>query len=117
MVVVAVVGLLLHVGGNEVVELLLVEEVLQLPADIEVWVQVLVVAEEVVRMLLPEHELVALHEPQRAPAWDPHKKGSISGQYEAAAQMKLRVQRKSMGLKHHFHSFLCGTLQNKQLCV
>ena len=98
-VVVVVVGLLPHVDGDEVVELLLVEEVLRLPVDVEVWVQVLLVVEQVVRVLLPEHEPVALHEPQLAPAWDPHKKGSISGQDEAAAQMKLRVQRKSMGLK------------------
>ena len=97
--VVVVVGLLLHVGGDEVVELLLVEEVLRLPVDVEVWVQVLVVVDEVVPVLLPEHEPVTLHEPQLAPAWDSHKKGSISGQDEAAAQMKLRVQRKSMGLK------------------
>ena len=65
---VVVVGLLPHVDGDEVVELLLVEEVLQLPVDVEVWVQVLVVVEEVVRVLLPEHEPVALHEPQLAPA-------------------------------------------------
>ena len=65
---VVVVGLLLHVDGAEVVELLLVEEVLQLPADVEVWVQVLVVVEEVVWVLQPEHEPVALHEPQLAPA-------------------------------------------------
>ena len=45
-----VVGLL-HVGGDEVVELLLVEEVLQLPADVEVWVQVLAVVVEVVQAL------------------------------------------------------------------
>ena len=63
-----VVGLLLHVDGDEVVEPLLVEEVLRLPVDVEVWVQVLVVVEEVVRVLLPEHEPVALHEPQLAPA-------------------------------------------------
>ena len=83
---VVVVGLLLHVDGDEVVEPLLVEEVLRLPADVgvwvqvlvvveevlrlpaDVWVQVLVVVEEVVRVLLPEHEPVALHEPQVAPA-------------------------------------------------
>ena len=98
-VVVVVVGLLLHVDDDEVVELLLVEEVLQLPVDVEVWVQVLVVVAEVVRVLLPEHGPVASHEPQVAPAWDPHKRGSISGQDEAAAQMKSRVQRKLMGLK------------------
>ena len=57
-VVVVVVGLL-HVGGDEVVELLLVEEVLQLPADVEVWVQVLVVVVKVVQVLLPEHGPVA----------------------------------------------------------
>ena len=84
---VVVVGLLPHVDGDEVVEPLLVEEVLRLPADVgvwvqvlvvvveevlrlpaDVWVQVLVVVEEVVRVLLPEHEPVALHEPQVAPA-------------------------------------------------
>ena len=55
-----VVGLL-HVGGDEVVELLLVEEVLLLPADVEVWVQVLVVVvvAEVVQVLQPEHGPVA----------------------------------------------------------
>ena len=42
---VVVVGLLLHVDGDEVVEPLLVEEVLRLPADVGVWVQVLVVVE------------------------------------------------------------------------
>ena len=94
-----VVGLLLHVGGDGVVELLLVEEVLQLHADVEVWVQVLAVVVEVVQVLLPEHGPVDSHEPQVAPAWDPHKKGSISGQDEAVVQMKLRSQRKSMGLK------------------
>ena len=86
---VVVVGLLLHVDGDEVVEPLLVEEVLRLPADVGVWVQVLVVVvvveevlqlpadvwvqvlvavEGVVRVLLSEHEPVALHEPQIAPA-------------------------------------------------
>ena len=54
-----VVGLL-HVGGDEVVELLLVEEVLLLPADVEVWVQVLVVVVAVVvQVLQPEHGPVA----------------------------------------------------------
>ena len=79
--VVVVMGLL-HVGGDEVVELPLVEEVLQLPADVEVWVQVLAVVVEVVQVLLPEHGPVASQEPQVAPAWDPHKRGSISGQDE-----------------------------------
>ena len=97
--VVVVVGLLLHVDGDEVVELLLVEEVLQLPVDAEVWVQVLVVVEEVVRVLLPEHGPVASHEPQVALVLDPHKKGSISGQDAAVVQMKLKVQMMSMGLK------------------
>ena len=93
-VVVVVVGLLPHVDGDEVVELLLVEEVLQLPIAAEVWVQVLVVVEEVVRvLLLPEHGPVASHEPQVAPVLDPHKKGSISGQAATVVQMM------SMGLK------------------
>ena len=85
---VVVVGLLLHVDGDEVVEPLLVEEVLRLPVNVgvwvqvlvvveeeevlrlpaDVWVQVLVVVEEAVRVLLSEHEPVALHEPQVAPA-------------------------------------------------
>ena len=57
---------LLHVGGDEAVELLLVEEVLLLVeevlllhADVEVWVQVLVVVVEVVQVLQPEHGPVA----------------------------------------------------------
>ena len=91
--------LLPHVDGDEVVELLLVEEVLQLPVDVEVWVQVLVVVEEVVRVLLPERGPVASHEPQVASVLDPHKKGSISGQDAAVVQMKLKVQMMSMGLK------------------
>ena len=65
--VVVVVGLLLHVGGNEVVQLLLVEEVLQLHADVEVWVQVLALVVEVVQVLLLVLP-VASHEPQVAPA-------------------------------------------------
>ena len=80
-VLVVVVGLL-HVDGNGVVELLLVEEVLRLPVDAEVCVQVLVEVEEVVGvlLLLQEHVPVASHEPQVAPVLDPHKKGSISWQ-------------------------------------
>ena len=57
---VVVVGLLLHVDGDEVVEPLLVEEVLRLPADVGVWVQVLVVVEEVLRLpadVAPKHHL------------------------------------------------------------
>ena len=59
-VVVVAVGLL-HVGGDKVVELLLVEEVLLLPADVEVWVQdlVVVVVAVVVQVLQPEHGPVA----------------------------------------------------------
>ena len=90
---------LLHVGGDEMIELLLVQEVLHPPAGVEGWMQVLAVVVEVVQVLLPEHGPVASHEPQVAPAWDTHKRGSISGQDEAAAQRKSRVQRKLMGLK------------------
>ena len=55
-----VVGLL-HVGGDAVVELLLGEEVLLLPADVEVWVQVLVVVVAVVvQVLQPEHGMKGL---------------------------------------------------------
>ena len=83
-----------------VVELLLVEDLLQLPVDVEVWVQVLVVEEEVVRvLLLPEHGPVASHEPQVAPVLDPHKKGSISGQGARVVRMKSKVLMMLMGLK------------------
>ena len=95
---VVVVGLLPHVDGDEVVELLPVEEVLQLPVGVEVWVQVLVV-EEVVRVLLPERGPVASHEPQAALVLDPHKKGSISGQDAAVVQMRSKVLMMLMGLK------------------
>ena len=98
-VVVVVVGLLPHVDGDAVVELLLMKEVLQLPVGVEVCVQVLVVVEEVVRVLLPERGPVASHEPQVASELDLHKKGSISGQDAAVAQMKSKVLMMSMGLK------------------
>ena len=97
-VVVVVVELLPHVDGDEVVELLPVEEVLQLPVGVEVWVQALVVV-EVVRVLLPERGPVASHEPQAASVLDPHKKGSISGQDAAVVQMRSKVLTMLMGLK------------------
>ena len=87
-----------HVGGGEVVELPPVEEVLQLPVGVEVWVQALVVV-EVVRVLLPERGPVASHEPQAALVLDPHKKGSISGQDAAVVQMRSKVLMMLMGLK------------------
>ena len=87
-----------HVGGGEVVELLPVEEVLQLPVDAEVWAQALVVV-EVVRVLLPERGPVASHEPQAAVVLDPHKMGSISGQGVVAVLMRSRVLTMMMGLK------------------
>ena len=91
-----VVGLL-HVVDDEVVELLLVEEgEVPLPVDVEVWVQVQVVV--VVQVPQPEHGPVASQQPQAAPARECHRRGSISGQDEGAAQTTLKVQRTLMGL-------------------
>ena len=86
-----------HVDGGEVVGQPPAEEVLLLPVDGEVWAQALVV--EVVRVLLPEREPVASHEPQAAVVLDPHKMGSISGQGVVAVLMRLRVLTMMMGLK------------------
>ena len=89
-----------HVGGGEVVEQPPAEEVLQLPVGGEVWAQALVVVVvEVVRVLLPEREPVASHEPQAAVVLDPHKMGSISGQGVAAVLMRSKVLTMMMGLK------------------
>ena len=72
---------LLHVDADEAEELLLVEEVPQLPVDVEVCVQVLVEVEEVVGVLqLPEHGPAASREPQVVPVLGRHRRGSISWQ-------------------------------------
>ena len=95
--VVVVVGLL-HVGDDEVVELLLVEEgEVPLPADVEVWVQVQVVV-VVGQVPQPEHGPMASQQPQAAPAHDCHRSGSISGQDDGVAQTTAKVQRTLMGL-------------------
>ena len=88
-----------HVDVDEAEELLLAEEVPQLPVDVEVCVQVLVEVEEaegVLQLLegvlqLLERGPVASHEPQVAAVMDPHKMGSISVQGVVAVLLRLRV--------------------------
>ena len=70
-----------HVDVDEAEELLLAEEVPQLPVDVEVCVQVLVEVEEVEGVLqLLEHGPAASREPQVVPVLGRHRRESISWQ-------------------------------------
>ena len=72
-------------GGGEV----------PLPVEVLVQVQVLVVVVQVPQL---EHGPVASQQPQAAQARDRHRRGSIFGQDEGAAQTTSKVQRTLMGL-------------------
>ena len=88
--VVVVAVRLLHVGGDEAVELLLVEEVLLLHADVEVWVQVLVVVGRRWCRCCSRSTDPWPHSSHRS-----HQRGIYIEEYPSPDRMRLRCRRSS----------------------